>query len=176
MWNGYHSVPLHLDNCYLTTFITPGVATTTAPPLKVTVHLVMATQLVMTRLFLIFPQKTKCADDTLQWSHSIEESFWQAVKWLNICGHNGIILNTDKLAFAGDTVEFAGFQIGPDSVSPCPRNLKSILDFPTPKNIIDVCSWFGPLNQVVLFELYNEFFARSSVCVISKSRDNSSLV
>jgi len=84
----------------------------------------------------------------LLWSDSIHDSFFQAAKWLDICGRNGITLNPDKFMFAQDTVEFAGFEITDDSVHPCRRYLRAILEFPTPKSITDVRSWFGLLNQV----------------------------
>ena len=87
-------------------------------------------------------------DDSLLWSNSIEESFWQAVNWLDICSRNGITFNLTKFVFASDTVEFAGFQITSDNVTPCPRYLQAILDFPRPKDITDICSWFGLLDQV----------------------------
>ena len=57
------------------------------------------------------PNKTKCIDDTLLWADNLTKSFFQAVEWLDICGHNGIILNPDKFVCGADTVEFAGFEI-----------------------------------------------------------------
>lgn len=45
-------------------------------------------------------------------------------------------------------MEFAGFEITPDSVRPCAIYIHAILAFPTPKNITDVRSWFGLINQV----------------------------
>ena len=50
--------------------------------------------------------------------------------------------------FAEETVEFAGFEIRTDSVRPCKKYLQAITDFPTPKNISDIRSWFGLVNQV----------------------------
>ena len=50
--------------------------------------------------------------------------------------------------FAQHTVEFAGFEITPTAVRPCPQFLKAICDFPTPINITDIRSWFGLINQV----------------------------
>ncbi|GFO17400.1 enzymatic polyprotein [Plakobranchus ocellatus] len=94
------------------------------------------------------PQKTKCIDDTLLWSDTIENSFYQAVNWLDICGNNGIILNPSKFQFGKDTVEFAGFEITPTTVRPCARYLEAIEHFPTPQNITDIRSWFGLVNQV----------------------------
>ena len=94
------------------------------------------------------PRKTKCIDDALLWADTIAESFFQAAQWLDICGRNGITLNPHKFAFCQKEVEFAGFTITMDSVHPCQKYLKAILDFPTPRNITDVRSWFGLVNQV----------------------------
>ena len=88
-------------------------------------------------------------DDALLWADTIEESFWRAVQWLDICGRNGIILNPPpKFTFAADTVEFAGFELSLTDVRPCRKFLQAILDFPTPVNITDIRSWFGLVNQV----------------------------
>ena len=62
------------------------------------------------------PNKTKCVDDTLLWSDTIEESFLQAANWLDTCGRHGITLNPEKFRFAQDEVEFAGFEITNDTV------------------------------------------------------------
>ncbi|XP_071500939.1 plexin-A4-like [Diadema antillarum] len=94
------------------------------------------------------PRKTKCVDDTLIWSDSIEEAFFQAANWLDTCGRNGITLNPSKFVFAQQTVEFAGFEITPTAVRPCPQFLRAIRDFPTPTSITDIRSWFGLINQV----------------------------
>ncbi|XP_054749715.1 uncharacterized protein LOC129255384 [Lytechinus pictus] len=78
----------------------------------------------------------------------MEDSFFQAVEWLDICGRNGITLNPRKFPFGADIVKFAGFEIIPDSVRPYEKYLRAILDFPTPNGITDVRSWFGLVNQV----------------------------
>ena len=89
-----------------------------------------------------------CINDSLLWSNSIEESFWQGINWLDICGRNGITFYLAKFVFPSDTVAFAGFQVTSDSITPCPKYLQTILNFPRPKNITDIRSWFGLLNQV----------------------------
>ena len=94
------------------------------------------------------PNKTKCVDDTLLWADDVEQSFMQAVNWLDICGRNGIILNPEKFRFAQHTVDFAGFTITDDSVKPSAKYLAAIKDFPTPSNLTDIRSWFGLVNQV----------------------------
>ena len=91
---------------------------------------------------------TKCIDDTLLWSDTLQDSFYQAVEWLDICGRHGITLNPDKFKFGCDTVEFAGFEITQNSVRPCKQYLDAIKHFPTPTNITDMRSWFGLVNQI----------------------------
>ena len=147
-WNGYHSIPLHQDDRHFTTFITPKGRFR----YKVAPQGYVSSGDGYTRRFdeivTDVPQKTKCVDDTLLWEYSLEEAFWQTVKWLDLCGRNGIILNPVKFVFASKTVEFAGFQITATSVKPSLRCLEAIENFPTPKNITDVRSWFGLINQV----------------------------
>ena len=146
-WNGYHSVPLHPDDRHLTTFITPW----GRYRYKVAPQGYIAAGDGYTRRFdeivADIPNKTKCIDDTLLWADSIEESFHQAVQWLDRCGRNDITLHPSKFTFAAD-VEFAGFEITNDSVRPCEKYLNTITNFPTPKNLTDIRSWFGLINQV----------------------------
>ena len=68
--------------------------------------------------------------------------------YLILCSMNGIILNPDKLQFARKTVDFAGFRISQSSIEPLPKYIDAIKDFPTPKSITDIRSWFGLVNQV----------------------------
>jgi len=95
-WNGYHSVRIREEDKHLTTFITPWgrYRYKTAP------QVCIASGDGYTRRFdetvSDIPHKTKCVDDALLWSNSIEESFFQACNWLETCGRNGIILNPDK--------------------------------------------------------------------------------
>lgn len=147
-WNGYHAVPLHPDDRHLTTFITPwGRYRYCVAPQGYT-----ASGDGYSRRFdavvADIPRKTKCVDDTLLWSDSIEESFHQTVEWLDRCGRNGITQNPSKFCFAKDVAEFAGFEITPTTVRPCPRMLQAIESFPTPRTLTDVRSWLGLLNQV----------------------------
>ena len=69
-------------------------------------------------------------------------------EWLNLCGRNSITLNPEKLIFVQDTVKIAGFKITTNCVRPCKRFLQAIMDFPIPRNITDIQSWFGLVNQV----------------------------
>ena len=147
-WNGYHSVPLRKEDRHLTTFITPWgrYRYCTAPQGYIASGDGYSRR--FDEISAEVPNKTKCIDDTLLWSNNLEESFFQACNWLDICGRNGITLNPEKFVFGQETVEFAGFEITADSVRPCRKFLDAIIDFPQPKNITDIRSWFGLINQV----------------------------
>ena len=147
-WNDYHSVPLHPDDRHLTTFISPWgrYRYKTAPQGYIASGDGYSRR--FDEIVAHVPNKTKCIDDTLLWADNLSESFWQAVDWLDICGHHGITLNPDNFIFGADTVEFAGFEIANDTVRQCRKYLDAIRNFPTPANITDVRSWFGLINQV----------------------------
>ena len=150
-WNRYHSIPIREEDRHLTTFITPSgrYRYQTAPQGYI------ASGDGYTRRFdeilSDIPEKTKCVDDALLWGNNIEESFFQACHWLETCGNNGITLNPDKFVFAQDCIEFAGFEITPNSVRPCQKCLKDIVDFPTPKNITEVSYAFSMTDRMLPF-------------------------
>ena len=117
--NGYHSVPLHAEDRHFTTFITPcGRYRYCAAPQGYIAsgdgYSRRYDEIVST-----IPDKTKCIDDTLLWSDTIKDSYFQAAKRLDMCGRHGITLNPDKFKFALDKVEFAGFEIASNTVRPC---------------------------------------------------------
>ena len=148
VWNSYHSIPLHVDDCHLTTFITPWgrYCYCTAP--QGYIALGDGYTCCYNEIVAHIPQKSLRVDDSLLRSNSTEESFWQAINWLDICSRNSIPFSLTKFVFASDTAEFGGFWITSDSVTPCPKFLQPILDFQRPKNIIVIRSSFGLLNQV----------------------------
>ena len=144
-WNGYHSIPLHKDDFHLTTFITPW----GRYRYKVAPQGYLASGDSYTRRYdqvvaesaVSHNDYTKCVDDTLIWTDTIEENFHRTVEWLDMCGQYGITLNTDKFVFAKDEVEFVGFQITASSVRPSQKYLQAITDFPKPRNITDFPAW-----------------------------------
>ena len=147
-WNGYHSVPICEEDRHYTTFITPWgrYRYCSAPQGYIASGDGYSRR--YDEIVSNIPNKSKCIDDTIMWSNNIEDSFYQAVNWLDVCGKNGIVLNPDKFVFAQDSVEFAGFEITSNSVKPSKKYSEAIKNFPTPKNITDIRSWFGLVNQV----------------------------
>ena len=95
-----------------------------------------------------FKNMTKCVDDTLLWNDSIEDCFFTAAKFLDTCGRNGIVLHPGKFQFAQEMVEFAGFDIDLTEVRPSRKYVDTIKNFPQPKTLTDMRSFFGLVPQV----------------------------
>lgn len=144
-WNGFYSIMLKESDRHITTF-------------KGEVQYLRAPQGYIAsgdgytsrydRLVEGVPRHTKCIDDALLWSSSITEAFHHAASWLDICAREGVVLNIKKYKFAQRTVEFAGFTITESCVKPAPKYTASISEFPRPRSISDIRSWFGLINHI----------------------------
>ena len=139
-WNGYHNVALDERDWHYTTFITPWGRYRYCVAPQGYISSGDAYTRRFDEIVSDVPNKTKCVDDTLLWADSIEESFFQAARWLDLCGKNGVTLNPEKFFFAEETVEFAGFEISKTTVCPSSKLFEAIQDFPTPSNIADIRS------------------------------------
>ena len=87
--------------------------------------------------------------DTIFYDNTLQQHWRRTIKFLTLVGQTGIVLNPDKFQFAERSVDFAGFRIFESAVEPLPKYLNAIKNFPTPKNITYIRSWFGLVNQVV---------------------------
>ena len=149
-WNGYHSVPIREEDRHLTTFTTPwGLFRYKRAPQGF-----LSSGDGYNRRFddiaSHITRMERCVDDCLlhDLNTEVEKHWWRAIEFVELCGKSGIVLNPEKLQFSEPTVDFAGFRISEDSVEPLPKYIEAIRNFPTPKNITDVRSWFGLVNQV----------------------------
>ena len=73
--------------------------------------------------------------------------FFQAAKWLDICGRNSVTLNPEKFNFAEDYVEFVDFEITSNTVPPA-RNTSGPSQGSPHQRTSLMRSWFGLVNQV----------------------------
>ena len=90
----------------------------------------------------------KLIDDILQWCDTIEETFYRICNLLSHCNKAGMVFSPTKFAFAREDVEFAGIVISYFVIKPTKKYMQAIETFPTPRNIHDIRSWFGLINQV----------------------------
>ena len=69
-------------------------------------------------------------------------------KFLSLCAGAGKVFNKKKTQFGLLEVEFLGFEVTADSVKPSSKYLAAIRDFPRPRDITGIRSWYGLINQV----------------------------
>ena len=117
-------------------------------------------------------RKAKVTDDTIMWDsdQELENHWWRVFDYLSLVEKNGIVLNGDKFQFCEKVVDFAGFRISEQRVEPLPKYLKAIGTFPTPKNVSDVRSWFGLINQVAHCAQLREMVAPLKPLLSPKSK------
>ena len=152
-WNGYHSVPLRPEDRHLTTFITPWGR---YRYLRNPQGFVGAGDGYNRRFDAIledFRDKERCVDETIFWDADLEKHWWRTIEFLETVVKSGIVLNPEKFQFCTKDLEFGGFRISSTRVAPLARYLDAIKLFPEPKNLTDIRSWFGLINQVAGYGL-----------------------
>merc|ERR1711911_443587 len=144
-WNGYHALPVREEDRHLLTFSTSiGLLRYKRAPQgflssgdgynrrydDLTRHI---------------QRMERCVDDSLLHDDvkQLEDHWWRVIDYIELCGNAGIVLNPEKFQFSQTTVNFAGFHLTKNSVEPLPKYLNAIRNFPVPKNITDIRSWFG---------------------------------
>ena len=152
--DGYHGVPLALEDRHKTTFITEqGRFRYARAPQGYGSSNDGYTQRTDTILNNC-PEKPeirdydKIVDDIIQWSDSVEQSFTRICNILAHCSRAGMVFNPTKFQFAKEEVQYAGFTVGKDTIRPTDSYLQAIRNFPAPQNISDMRSWYGLINQV----------------------------
>ena len=147
-WNGYHSVPLHEESRKYTIFLTPWGR----------------------YWYLVAPQGHNCAgdgythqyhliteyiprvkrviDDACLWDWKMGPHFYHIVHFLTLTSQHGIVQNPTKFEFGRTNIDFVGFSLGPNGVTPSAEILDAIMKFPKPTNLTGVRSLFGLIEQV----------------------------
>ena len=96
------------------------------------------------------PRRVRCVDDTAMWDLEMEEHWWRALRFLELVGSHGYVLNPnqEKFQFCRKEVRFAGYQVSENKVEPLKKFLDAIEEFPAPRNKSDLRSFYGLVNQV----------------------------
>ena len=169
-WNGYHSLPLSPKSKDAFTFITefgryrycraPQGSHTSGDAYTRRFDDITAEH----------QRKVRCIDDTCLWDQDIESAFWHTFDYIKTCADNGIVFNEEKFQFGLSTVEFAGFEVTSAGFKPSGKTIAAIKEFPTPKNITDIRSWFGLVNQVAYAFAQSQTMAPFREFLSSKTR------
>ena len=64
------------------------------------------------------------------------------------CYDNNITLNAEKFIFAVPETDFCGYEVSGDGIRVDSKKVQAIADFPMPKNLTDLRSFFGLVNQL----------------------------
>ena len=147
-WNGYHGVPLEPADRHLTTFVTPWGRYRYRRAPQGFVSSGDAYNRRYDAILADFHDKERATDDLCHHDDDLESHWWRTIDLLITLGKAGMVLNASKFQFCGRVVDFAGFRVGEDNIEPLPKYLDAIREFPSPRNISDVRSWFGLVNQV----------------------------
>ena len=147
-WQGYHSVPIAEEDRHYTTFLTPWGRFRYRTCPQGFLASGDAFNARYDQIISDFKDKTKCIDDTLLWSENLEQSFFRTCEYLTLCSNAGIVFNLKKFQFGQQEVDFLGFRITMDSIKPNPEYLEAITNFPRPRDVTGIRSWFGLVQQV----------------------------
>ena len=147
-WHGYHSVPLHPADRHVTTFLTPWgrfrYCTTPQGLNSAGDGYTHRSDIVTQGIDNI----DKCVDDAILYDDDIAQNFFEVCSYLTRCSSAGMVFNPSKFQFAEEEVDYLGFRITTSGIKPREDFLQSIRNFPTPRNITDVRSWYGMINQI----------------------------
>ena len=75
----------------------------------------------------------------------MEQSFNRICSILSHCSKAGMVF---KFQFSKEELQYAGYMVGNNNITPTDSYLQAIHDFPAPQNISDMRSWYGLINQV----------------------------
>ena len=144
---GYHQVPLDEESQLLTTFLLPtgkykylrgpmGLRSTNdvyCAKSDKTTHGVPSTQ--------------KIVDDILVCAENYKQLEERVRKVLDNCRTAKITISKKKLTI-GENIDFAGFSISQEGITPDKEKVKSLTEFPPPTNITELRSFLGLANQL----------------------------
>jgi hypothetical protein len=147
-WEGYHSIPIHEEDRHITTFLTQwGRYRYLVTPQGY----LSAGDGYCQRYDLItrdVKKSTRCVDDTCLWEDSVEKNFFSTCQYLTLGSSNGIVFTVNKFQFCQRELEFVGFWLAEDGIRPTLGMLESITNFPRPRDISGIRSFFGLVEQV----------------------------
>ena len=93
-------------------------------------------------------------DDILVHGQNQEEHDERLGAALGHLGEAGVTLNLEKGMFSATKVTFLGHVIGPNGIEADPEKLKAVADLPAPKNVQEVRTFLGMVNQLSKFSAH----------------------
>ena len=97
------------------------------------------------------PNTVKIVDDILTYDEDYQQHLNHVWQVLNRCKENKITLNPNKFQFAEDEVNYCGYHLNKDGISPEKDKLSAITKFQAPVNVTELRSFLGLVNQLGQF-------------------------
>jgi len=112
-------------------------------------------------------------DDILIYSEDLEEHHKQVRSVLQTLINNNLYAKLEKCEFDKEKVEFLGYILSGDGVSTDPKKIKSIEEWPTPKNIKEVQRFLGLCNY---YRRFVKNFAKIAKPLHNLTRKNTKFI
>jgi hypothetical protein len=103
-------------------------------------------QRLMDRLFRSLPFVFTYLDDHLIASRTMEEHMEHLSQFFQVLQDNGLTINPAKCTFAVTSVKFLGHMVSETGITPLPKHVTAIQEFPAPTTIKQLQQFIGMVN------------------------------
>jgi hypothetical protein len=103
-------------------------------------------QRLMDRLFRSLPFVFTYLDDHLIASRTMEEHMEHLSQFFQVLQDNGLTINPAKCTFAVTSVKFLGHMVSENGITPLPKHVTAIKEFPAPTTIKQLQQFLGMVN------------------------------
>ncbi|KAJ8346671.1 hypothetical protein SKAU_G00280720 [Synaphobranchus kaupii] len=140
---GYLQVPLHPDSRFLTAFVTHvGVFRYTRMPFGLS-SAPSCFQKIMATIFAGIPGVVIYLDDIVVHGATPAVHDERLARVLDVLASHNLTLNGEKCIFAVPAIEFVGFRVTADGLSPLHSNVEAVLNLPEPSCPAQLASFLG---------------------------------
>ena len=149
--SGFWQIPLSAESRRLTTFITPfGRFMFTKLPFGIA-SAPEVFQYRMAKILKGLPGTAGMIDDTVIGSRGNQDHDTKVRAVLTRFADAGMTLNPKKCQFSTTTFSFLGVQIKDGMITPDPKKMSALSNFPSPRNVQELRRFLGMVNQMGKF-------------------------